>query len=59
MNFLGYNKGNDMYLIPTHESQDTQLVVGEEMPADEVFTRIQSLLTDEQRHALGEADQIK
>ncbi|MCU0287779.1 MAG: hypothetical protein MUF15_15490 [Acidobacteria bacterium] len=49
MSFLGYDKGNDMVLIPTHESQDPQLVIGEEMPADEVFTRIQLLLTDEQR----------
>jgi hypothetical protein len=48
-----------MYLIPTHESQDPQLVVGKEMPADEVFTRLQELLTDDQRHTLGDADQIK
>jgi len=59
MSFLGYDKGNDMYLIPTHESQDPQLVVGKEMPADEVFTRIQALLTDDQLHTLGDADQIK
>ncbi|MDQ1353788.1 MAG: hypothetical protein QG657_4095 [Acidobacteriota bacterium] len=59
MSFLGYDKGNEMVLIPTHESQDTQLVVGKEMPADDVFTRIQKLLTDDQLHTLGDADQIK
>jgi len=29
------------------------------MPADEVFIKIQALLTDEQRHTLGDADKIK
>jgi hypothetical protein len=59
MSFLGYDKGNEMVLIPTHESQDPQLIVGKEMPADEVFIRLQDLLTDDQRHTLGDANQIK
>lgn len=59
MSFLGYDKGSEMVLIPTHESQDPQLVVGKEMPADDVFIKIQKLLTDEQLHTLGDADKIK
>lgn len=59
MSFLGYDKGSEMYLIPTHESQDIRLEIGKEIPADELFIKLQSLLTDEQRHTLGDADQIK
>lgn len=59
LSFLGYDKGNDMVLIPTHESMDIQWEIGKAMPADELFIRIQALLTDDQLHTLGDADQIK
>jgi len=59
LSFLGYDKGNDMYLIPTHESMDIQLEIGKAMPADELFIRLQTLLTDDQRHTLGDANQIQ
>jgi len=59
MSFLGYDKGNDMYLIPTHESQDSQLVIGKEMSADVVFLRLKALLTDDQLQIIGDAQQIQ
>lgn len=44
LSFLGYNKGNDLYLIPTHKHPDLNLEIGKSLPANEVYLKIQTLV---------------
>jgi len=45
LSFLGYNKGNDLYLIPTHKHPDLDLAIGKDYPADDVYIKIQPLVS--------------
>lgn len=44
LSFLGYDKGNDLYLIPTHKHPDLDLAIGKSVPADEVYIKIKPLV---------------
>ena len=45
LSFLGYNKGNDLYLIPVHKHPDLDLAIGKALPADDVYIKIQPLVS--------------
>ncbi len=55
MSFLGYDKGNDLYLIPTHET-DLKLEIGKEIAASELFPKLKTLLTPAQLDTIGSGD---
>jgi len=44
LSFLGYDKGNDLFLIPTHKHPDVKLEVGKSLPADDVYAKIKPLV---------------
>jgi hypothetical protein len=44
LNFLGYYKKGDLYLIPTHEHPDLELDLGKGISADDVYIKIQPLV---------------
>lgn len=43
LSFLGYDKGKELYLIPTHEHPDVKLAVGKSAPAGDIFAKIKPL----------------
>lgn len=44
LSFLGYDKGSDLYLIPTHKHPDLDLAIGKSLPADDVYIKIKPLV---------------
>lgn len=44
LSFLGYDKGNDLYLIPTHKHPDVKLGIGKSLPAEDVYIKIKPLV---------------
>ncbi len=44
LSFLGYDKGSDLYLIPTHKHPDVELEIGKSIPAADVYIKIKPLV---------------
>lgn len=44
LSFLGYDKGSDLYLIPTHKHPELNLPIGKGLPADDVYAKIKPLV---------------
>jgi len=44
LSFLGYDKGSDLYLVPTHKHPDLDFAIGKSLPADDVYTKIKPLV---------------
>jgi len=44
LSFLGYDKGNNFYLIPTHKNPDLNLTIGKSYSAEDVLKKIQPLV---------------
>lgn len=44
LSFLGYYKGNNLYLVPVHSHPDVAFSIGKGVPAADIYTKIKSLV---------------